>query len=107
MISKLDNLIKIFEDMKNEGWDTSRPLKYGFYFIDPTEQKLHAVFEELKDHNYTLEKIYVSDDDDKWTLHVSKIDLLTPEKLDKRNIAFKELADHCQVFYDGWDVEKV
>jgi len=45
--------------------------------------------------------------DTEWTLHASKIDTLTPELLHKRNIAFNELADYCEVsLYDGWDVEK-
>jgi hypothetical protein len=35
-------------------------------------------------------------------------EILTPEKLHKRNIAFNELARHCEVeLYDGWAVEKL
>ena len=41
-------------------------------------------------------------------LTVSKIDILTAEKLHKRNIAFNELAKFCGIdLYDGWDVEKL
>jgi hypothetical protein len=47
-------------------------------------------------------------DDDFWRLHITKIETLTPELLHKRNIAFNELAKHCDVeLYDGWDVEKI
>ncbi|GAA3934944.1 hypothetical protein GO495_15045 [Chitinophaga oryziterrae] len=36
-----------------------------------------------------------------WRLYVT-------EKLHKRNLAFNELADYCEVgLYDGWDVEKM
>jgi hypothetical protein len=107
MIPDLDNLIEMYIKMEAEGWDTKAPLKYGFYFVDSNGQKLQLVYNELKNSNYTLEKIYLSDDQ-KWTLHVSKIDWLTPEKLNKRNIAFNELADYCEIeLYDGWDVEKI
>lgn len=103
----LNNLIEGYDKMEAEGWNTNAPLKYGFYFVDETEQKLHSVFNELKNNNYILEKIYLSDDN-KWTLHVSKIDTLTPEKLKNRNIAFNELADYCDIeIYDGWDVERI
>ena len=43
-----------------------------------------------------------------YTLHVSKVDILTPEKLHKRNLAFNELASYYSAIgYDGWDVEKL
>lgn len=61
----------------------------------------------MKDHDYKIEKLE-RDEDDEWTLQVSKVDVLTPEKLHKRNIAFNELAEYCNVsLYDGWDVEEV
>ena len=95
--------------MEADGFDINSPLKWGFYFVDPNKEKLQRVFEELKDNNYVLENIYsVEQGDNKWTLYASKIDILTAEKLHKRNIAFIELADYCEVeLYDGWDVEKL
>jgi Regulator of ribonuclease activity B len=107
MISSLDNLLDMFKKMNDNGFNTSAPLKWGFYFVDADKGKLQSVFNELKDNNYLLEDIYLSDDNN-WTLHASKIDTLTPEKLHKRNNAFNELADYCNVeLYDGWDVEKI
>ncbi len=107
MTADLDNLLEIYSKMEAEGWNTHGPLKYGFYFVDKNEQKLKPVYEELKDQGYILEKIYLADDN-QWTLHVSKIDTLTPEKLNNRNIAFNELACYCNVeLYDGWDVERI
>jgi hypothetical protein len=108
MIPNLDNLIEMYNKMESNGWNINAPLKYGFYFVDENEQKLRSVYNELKDHGYTFEKIYLEDDGDNWWLHVSKIDTLTPEKLNKRNIAFNELASYCEIeSYDGWDVEKI
>ena len=107
MISSLDNLLAMFKKMNDSGFNTSAPLKWGFYFVDTDKGKLQSVFNELKDNNYFLDDIYLSDENN-WTLHASKIDTLTPEKLHKRNNAFNELADYCNVDrYDGWDVEKI
>lgn len=106
MISNLERLVEIFNKMNADGFDTSMPLKWGFYFMDTDKEKLQAVFNELRDYNYTLEDINWSND--KWTLHASKIDTLTAEKLHKRNIAFNELASYCNIeLYDGWDVGKI
>jgi hypothetical protein len=107
MTANLDNIIELFNKMETTGWDINSSLKYGFYFVDRDEQKLNSVYAELKNNSYILEKIYLSGNN-KWTLHVSKIDILTPEKIYRRNIAFNELADYCEVeLYDGWDVEKI
>ena len=61
----------------------------------------------MEQHDYKVEN-FEKNDGNEWTLKVSKIDILTPEKLHKRNIAFNELAGYCDVkLYDGWDVEKL
>lgn len=101
-----DNLLALFEKMHTNGFDTSKELKWGFFFFNNNKEGLERVFDELKDHGYRMEKL-VSDNGE-WRLQVSKIDVLTAEKLHKRNIAFNALAEHCNVdLYDGWDVEKL
>lgn len=103
----LGRLERIFEKMLADGFNISDPLKWGFFFFDNDSNKLRRVFEELKDKNYIQEDLNEMDDG-KWRLYVSKVDILTPEKLHKRNIAFNELAEYCDVeLYDGWDVEKI
>jgi len=107
MESNLERLIDTFEKMKADGFDTNAELKWGFYFVDKDKNKLRDVYNELEEKNYILEKIYEAGDQ-MWTLHASKIDILTAEKLHKRNLAFNTLAHHCDVeLYDGWDVEKI
>jgi hypothetical protein len=102
MLADINSLIEIYSKMEDEGWNINGPLKYGFYFVDESEKKLQQVYNGLKDHGYILEKIYLADDDNKWTLQVSKTDTLTPEKLNKRNIAFNELAACCEIeLYNG------
>ncbi|WP_343307863.1 ribonuclease E inhibitor RraB [Chitinophaga niabensis] len=106
MLPDLDNLLILFEKIHKGGFDTSKELKWGFFFVNDNKEGLERVFDELKDHGYLMEKL--ESDDEEWTLQVSKVDILTAEKLHKRNIAFNALAAHCNVdLYDGWDVEKL
>lgn len=108
MNSSIEKLIEAFDNMKSNGFDIDGPLNWGFYFVDKNKKNLKALFDELEEKNYILIDIYKIDGSDKWTLHASKIDILTPEKLHKRNNAFNDLADFCDVeLYDGWDVEKI
>lgn len=107
MLPNYENIESAFEQMKSNGWDTDSPMQWGFYFTDSTKDKLLSLFAELEEKNYLFEELEFRDDN-QWMLHVSKIDTLTPEKLHKRNIAFNELADYCEVdLYDGWDVAPI
>jgi hypothetical protein len=108
MISSLENLETLFSKMQSDGFNTNSPLKWGFYFVDSNKEKLEIVYDELKEKDYIKEGIFEINGEAKWTLHASKIDTLTPEKLHKRNLAFNDLADYCEIeTYDGWDVEKL
>lgn len=107
MQSDLNRLIATFDKMNNDGFDTDNYLKWGFFFIDKNENNLRMLFEELEGSGYKFESIREYDKDN-LMLYVIKIDILSPEKLHKRNIAFNELAEHFSVsLYDGWDVEKI
>lgn len=92
--------------MESNGFDTKSRLKWSFYFIDKRKSNLEKVYSELKDYSYSVDE-FRKTEDDYWQLKVSKTEVLAPDKLHRRNIAFNELADHCSVeLYDGWDVEK-
>jgi hypothetical protein len=107
MQTDLDQLQDIFIKMTEDGWDTNSPLKWSFYFIDEKKNRLEKLYKEMIEHNYIIEKLDYNEENE-WTLRVSKIDNLTPEKLHNRNKAFNELADYCNVkLYDGWDVERI
>lgn len=96
----------MFEKMSRDDFNTTMPLKWGFFFFDTDRNKLLKVYEELKDKEYKLENI-IQMNDKMWRLFTTKVEILTPEKLHKRNLAFNELAEYCSVaLYDGWDVEK-
>lgn len=107
MKADLNQLKCVFIKMNEDGFDTESSLKWNFYFIDDKKNKLEDLYLEMKHHDYRLEN-FEKNDENEWVLKVSKIDILTPGKLHKRNIAFNELADYCEVkLYDGWDVEKL
>ena len=106
MQSDLGRLIATFGDLESNGFDTENYLKW-FFFIDNTENKLQILFSELEDSGYAFEYLKQVERN-AWMLYVTKVEILSTEKLHKRNIAFHKLAEHCEVLlYNGWDVEKL
>jgi len=102
-----ENIRAIFQNMSANGFDLENELKWGFFFTASKKSDLVRLFDELKDHNYILEEIS-REDHGQFQLHVSKQEILSAEKLHRRNIAFNELAEICNVdLYDGWDVGKI
>lgn len=107
MTPNLNRLVDTFSKMNRDGFDTAGYLKWGFFFLDMSKERLLDVFKELHSSGYNLVSLEEKDNE-LWQLYVTKIDIMTPEKLHKRNIAFNELAQHCNIqLYDGWDVERV
>ncbi|GAB3892379.1 hypothetical protein GCM10028803_05140 [Larkinella knui] len=102
----LHRVEEYFQKMELEGFNTKSPLKWSFYFVHTNSGELQDVYAELKDHSYHLD--YLNETEDGlWQLKVSKIEVLTPDKLHRRNLAFNELANYCSVdTYDGWEVDK-
>jgi hypothetical protein len=104
MDANFARLSELFRRMEADGFDTNRPLKWGFFFFDPTKASLQRVLEELGSHDYVVEQ-FEETEHENWVLKVSKTETLTREKLHRRNIAFNDLAEFCGVaLYDGWDV---
>ena len=103
----IEHLREMFARMASDGFDIQSPLKWGFFFVDPNKTNLLKVHAELSDHGYHIEDLHESDDGN-WVLQVSKTEVLSLEKLHRRNLAFNELAEFCEVsLYDGWDVGRI
>ena len=100
-----ENIINIFAKMASDGWNTDKPLKWGFFFFSQDEENLKLIFSELSDYGYDIESLHQIEDGN-WVLQVSKTEILKSDKLHRRNIAFNELAEAYNSIYDGWDVEK-
>lgn len=97
----------MYGKMAQDGWDTSGPLKWGFFFVAPTEDALKLVYSELADHDYRVESVHQNEGEDgDWTLFVSKVEVLPSDKLFRRCTAFNELAEAYDAIFDGWDVEQ-
>lgn len=109
MITNLENLKAIFNDMAKNDWDTSKEMKWGYFFIDIYDDNLKEVYEYLKESHYILESLEDIDKQEHiWRLNLSKIEVHTPESLNNRNEAMNRLAEHyCVESYDGWDVERI
>jgi hypothetical protein len=106
MQCSLESVLALFATMTADGWDTAAPLTWAFFFVDARKGPLLKVSGVLKDHRYTAEPLYQSEDG-AWVLQVTKTEALTAEILHRRNQAFNDLAKHCGCeLYDGWDVGK-
>ena len=107
MIPDLESVESLFARMRADGVDVTQPLCWGFYFVAAAREPLERVYAELVDHGYFVTALRPAEDgDDGWRLHVSKTEVLAADKLHRRNIAFNELAAHCDADeYEGWDVD--
>lgn len=107
MIADFPSTKKLLAGMEQSGLDFNKPLKWRFFFYDEERQRLNRLFEELSDDKFVLESIRESGDGE-WILEVSKLEVLSAEKLHRRNLALNELAEAYGVqAYDSWDVEAV
>jgi hypothetical protein len=105
MRSDLKKLRAMFVRMKADGeLDPTKPLTWGFFFMDPTRKNLSKVAKELDGQDYVTASLHQTDEGT-WVLQLSRVERLTAEGLHERNVAFNELAERCGVaLYDGWDV---
>ncbi len=86
-------LEEIFRGMRTQsGWDTTRPLLWGYFFTDPDESRLGPIAEHLTRQGYRVVNIYPTDDRSKTFLHVEKVEVHTPRSLHARNIELEALA---------------
>ncbi len=102
-----EKLRQAFVNMEKEGWNTTTPLKWGFSFMDSDKNKLLDVFNELKEYGYDIELLDFKDNLNLWLLYIVKTEILTIDKLNRRNLSFEELANYYEVeCYDGWDAQR-
>ena len=100
----LSKLETTFSRMKNEaGWDTNKPLLWGYFFYDHDKGKLEALGEKLDGFDiYPPEK-----KDNTYILHIAEKTIHSPQTLLDQCNKLGELAvkNNIEVF-DGWDVGK-
>lgn len=106
MIPKSE-LIEMFESIAEQtDWDMNEEMLWGYFFTDDDAEKLETFSERLSEMGYHFVDISNGDEiDDPFTLHVEKIEVHTPDTLDKRNAELAALAAEMGLSsYDGMDV---
>jgi Regulator of ribonuclease activity B len=106
---QLPQIEDMFRNMRaKRKWNVDGPLLWGYYFIDPTSEKLRKLADELEKEGYRVVDIRPLMDKGVWQLHIEKVETHSPTTLDKRNQDFYALAEKYSVStYDGMDVGPV
>ena len=106
MSAQFEGLISVFEELKEEGFDVSKPLKWCWFFEDKGQGKLQNLGKELQGLGFSMDSIVA--EEDRFRLCISKTEVLTPEQLNENNNLLINMSDiHSIENYDGWDVEVV
>jgi hypothetical protein len=101
----LAQLEKMFQGMRTQsGWDTTRPLLWGYFFTDPDASKLRPVADHLARQGYRVVDIYPTDNSSTTFLHVERIEAHTSRSLHARNTELEAVAAQFGIHsYDGMD----
>ena len=96
----------MFADMRAKTkWNIDGPLLWGYFFLDPSVEKLKQASANLEASGYrvvSLEKVATKQ---VFRLHVERVETHSPESLNARNDEFYALADKFSLSsYDGMDV---
>lgn len=111
MITK-ENVIYVFEDLKNNEIDINKELLWGFFFLDSNLRKLIRLSIKLQELEYRLVAIFKIEkehekDVKEYCLHVEKIEIHNIDSLCARNQEFYVFVANNEIsYYDGFDVGK-
>ncbi len=102
----LSQLEAMFADMRTKTkWDVDGPLLWGYFFLDPSSEKLKAVAADLEGSGFRVVGIVKVAAKQAWRLHVERIEVHTPASLNARNNDLYLLVEkHSLASYDGMDV---
>jgi hypothetical protein len=103
---RLEELENMFSKMRAETpWNVDGPMLWGYFFTDPSEEKLQKAAAQLTSQGYRLVGTHLKDDGSSRFLHVERVEAHSPQTLCARNRQFYELADQLDLeSYDGMDV---
>ena len=105
----LSQLEVMFSNMRaNTKWNVDGPLLWGYFFLDPNENKLQQAAAELESAGYHLVSVAPVPGKQLFRLHLEKVEVHTPISLNQRNMEFYAFAEkHSIASYDGMDVGPV
>jgi len=99
----------MFANMRAKApWNLDGPLLWGYFFFDPSREKLEQAASELQSAGYHVVGIAQIEGQQRFRLHVERVEVHTPATLDARNQQLYALADRLGLSsYDGMDVGPV
>jgi hypothetical protein len=102
-------LEEMFSGMRaNTTWNVDGPMLWGYFFTDPTLEKLEKTAAYLTAEGYRLVGIHETNDGSKRVLHVERVETHSPKTLFARNAALDNVANEFELdSYDGMDVGPV
>ena len=103
---QLSQLEGMFSNMRAKApWNVDGPLLWGYFFFDPSRDKLQDAAKELLAANYRMVTIEEVSGRNTFRLHVEKIEVHSPTSLHSRNNEMYELAlKYMLALYNGMDV---
>jgi hypothetical protein len=104
---QLEKILGAFEQMRaTPGFDVSKPLQWGFFFISSSREAFASVRSTLEERGYAYVEEHRAKDGNYW-LQLSRLEIHTPQSLHKRNQELYSFAlEFRGVTYDGWDVTR-
>lgn len=102
----IETLEQMFSNIRAKTkWNVDGELLWGYFFFDPSEEKLRALAKELSAAGYRIVGIYPANGKPKYVLHIEKVEHHTPQSLFAQNKAFYALSAARGIeSYDGMDV---
>jgi hypothetical protein len=103
-------LEEMFESIKSAGkWDMSAPMLWGYFFTDPSDEKLRSAAARLEAMGYRYVALFEPELDEGtepyFFLHVEREEVHSVGSLDLRNHELTEFAEELGIAtYDGMDV---
>jgi hypothetical protein len=99
----------MFTDMRAKTkWNVDGPLLWGYFFFDPSVEKLKQAAADLEAAGYRIVSIEKVAAKEVFRLHVERVEAHTPASLNARNTEFYSLAaKYSLASCDGMDVGPV
>ncbi|MGH9560556.1 MAG: ribonuclease E inhibitor RraB [Terracidiphilus sp.] len=103
---ELAKLEEMFDEMRSQTpWNVDGPLLWGYFFTDPSQDKLEMAAKNLKAQGYRFVRIHKTDDGSTNVLHIERVETHSPQTLFARNEELYRLAHELGLeSYDGMDV---
>jgi hypothetical protein len=103
-----DDIETLFKKMQKSGWNMHEDQVWGYFFKDPSQQKLKEFSQELNRLGYTIIDINQSYPDKNYWLHIEKTQPHSIDSLYQLNQFFYQLAKENSIqSYDGMDISPV